>query len=368
LIQRDKLPKNCLRNAMIVQEEEIEYYAARLKSRELEGLLLDLNSTKNMDEINRAVKIITLRNSQRIIKLISILSQYYYDSLSLNILCKRITENCTKKQLKENSYLHKIGMKDNKIVAFMQAISQEGQDMTVTCEKYGVSEKSPLAMEGFLAYFNKCDKTAFLINYKKMIILIEELPIQKIFEMLANYLNVFNLIEYIESVNLAILDKLEQPYVSVEWKPFSVELREKFAHWSYLYRLKIHCEENPEKLNALIKYFEYVRTSYEINEGEILIIDFGWVVLANVKGSMDSYLYDKRLFEKEMSQWEQDIEIVPSFLDGIKDIMTARHFMLTEDDSRCIKLTLEDIHYYYAQEVLDIKLGLEPDMRNHDVK
>ena len=368
LVQRDRFPENCLKRAMSFQEDKVEYYAAHLKNRELDGLLLDLVTTQNIDEINRAIKIICQRKSYRLIKLISILSQYHYDSKSINTLCKEMVKVYTEKQIETNSYIRKFGTREDKVIVLMQAISEEGQDMEAVCKKYYINEKSPLAMEGFLAYFCKCDKTAFLINCKIMITLIEAYSIDEIHEMTLNYLAKLNLIEFNDNVNLAILGKFGQPYVSPEWQHFSVGIRDKFAQWNYLYRLKIHCEGQPEKFRVMVKYFEHVRTNYQIKDGEILITDFGWVVLADVKGSSDSYLYDKRRFENEMLKWQQDEEKVPSFLGNNREIMTARRFMLTEDDSRCIKLTFEDIHYYYIEEVLDIKLGIEPDMRNHDIK
>ena len=41
--------------------------------------------------------------------------------------------------------------------------------------------------------------------------------------------------------------------------------------------------------------------------------------------------------------------------------------MLSTKDAPCIKLTFEGIHYYYVVEVMDIKIGYEPDMRKHHI-
>jgi len=42
--------------------------------------------------------------------------------------------------------------------------------------------------------------------------------------------------------------------------------------------------------------------------------------------------------------------------------------MLSDSDSGIIKLGFEDVDYYYTQEVLDIKLKIEPDMRVKEAK
>lgn len=367
LTARDKFPKDCLKKAMAVEEDKIEDYAFRLKNKELEGLLLDVVPLKDKDEINRAVKIICLRRSQRIAKLISFLTQYHYDSSAVNILCKEMTLACNETQIKQGSFLWKFGKVNNKIAALEEAILEEGHDMDAVCKKYGISEKSPFAMVGFLTYFGKCDKTAFLINYKRMILLIQTFSVKAVNKMLSNYLNALSLIEYSDEVNMAIADKLGQPYVSADWKPFPTELRDKFAQWSYMYRLKIHCQGQPEKSRILVKYFEQVRTNYEIQEEQVLIMDFGWIILADVKGSSESYLYDKNLFNKEMNAWKNDEYALPAFIKERREILTARQFMLSTDDAPCIKICYEDIHYYYIPEVLDIKMGLEPDMRERNL-
>lgn len=367
VVPKERFPQNCLRQAAEVDEAHIADYAFGLKGRQLEALMHGLTEAQDWRQVKRAVDILCIRRSQRLAKLIGFLAQYHYNSPSVSYLCERFTRACVEGQIKEESFLWRFGAEKDKIAAFENAIAGEGQDMEAASRKYGVSENSPMAIAGFLSYFNRCDKTAFLINYKKVIALMKKLPVSVVFNMIANYLKALNLVEYDDNVNTAISEKLGQPYISAEWEAFPTALRDKFAQWSYLNRLKIHCEGRPEKFRILVNYFEHVRTNYALSDGHILITDFGWLILVDVKGSNESYLYEKKLFDKEMDAWDNDENALPSFFSTKQDILTARQFMLSTLDAPCIKLSYEDIEYYIS-EVLDIKLGIEPDMRSLKLK
>lgn len=367
LIERDRFPADCLKKAMAVKKSEIESYAANLKTKEIEGLLLDVVLVNNKEEAERASQILLYRKSPRIIKLVSFLSQYHYDSYGVNFICS-VLANKAGDLLNENSYIKKFGNENDKVRSLAQVFGKEKQDLWNVCKKYGILEMCPLALESYLLFFLDCDKTAFLINYEKVIVLIRNYAEEKIHGILLNYLNGFAFVEYSDEINMAIVEKLGRPYVSQEWYPFSKELRDKFAQWYYLHQLKQHCQEQPQKFDLLIKYFELVRTNFTINEDNVLITDFGNIIIVDIKGKLDSFLYDKFLFEKEMAIWRESEEILPTFLRSNEKAMTAREFMLSTETAYCVKLTFSDVDYYYIDEVLEIKLGLEPDMRKNKTK
>jgi len=368
LIERERFPRDCLKRAMDAGEARVDDYAASLKARELEGLLLDLVSAEDTDEINRAVRIIRLRISGRIIKLASILCQYHYDAPGIKLLCKEMANTIKAVNGDQVSFLGKFGSEEDKITALSKAVNEEGQDIDAVYKKYDISERSPMALEGYLDFLSNCDKTGCLINYKRIIILINNLSITDLTGTITNYLSSLALIENQDSVNSAILEKLGDPYISPYWQTYSTELRVKFAQWSYLYRLKSHCKGQEKKFELLVKYFNHVKTNYILTEEEVLITDFGLILVADVKGSAESYLYDKRLFDNEMAAWRQNSESLPAFLKRRANIPSDRDFMLSTVDAPCIKLSYQGIQRYYFDEVLDIKIGLEPDMRKYRIK
>lgn len=366
LVDRADFPENSLDNAMKISDNDLENYTVHLKNKDIEGLLLDLVDAESVNEINRAVKIIALRSTKRILKLISYLSQYNYDSVGINILCANMSK--IKELSDSNAYIKRFGMESDKVLALVKVISVEGQNMDAILKKYNILPESKLAMDSCLEYFKGCDKNAFLINNQMMLRLINEFPAEKASEMLINYFDKLSLVEYLDEINLAVLYKFGQPTDSDNWHSFPQDIQDKFTYWCHLYRLKIHCKGQKIKFNVLVKYFEYVKTNYTIDELNTLITDFGDVVLADVEDDINIYLYDKYAFKREMTEWEFNKEILPTFITGGKNAISARDFMLSVDDPQCIKLTFDDIDYYYIDEILEIKLGLEPDMRSDSIK
>jgi hypothetical protein len=69
----------------------------------------------------------------------------------------------------------------------------------------------------------------------------------------------------------------------------------------------------------------------------------------------------KELYVEDMDNSPEPYQ--PTFLRMDKKNLTARDFMIEEIEEPCIKLSYEGIDVLYINEMLDIKMGLEPDMR-----
>ena len=367
LLDRKLLPANALKKALTVKKSDLAFYAANLKGQELEGILLDLITSENDAEIQRATEIVCHRISKRIIKLISKLTQYHYRSYGIDKLRKEVYRQCDIAAFPNEHFLNTFGSADDLIKALTQILLKKNSNIRDIYTYYEISEKSPLAYASSFMFFRRCDKTGFLLNYDYLANLLELFQTKMTVPIVSHYLNSMTLIEYDDTINHIIAKKFGQPYTSVEWEPFSKDLRDKFAQWNYLQRLKLHCEGNPKKFQILMQYLPEVRTNYEINEINALVIDLGALVIVDVPNRSDAYLYEKNLFETEMRAWQNDQGSLPTFLNKKKEILSAREFMLSTKDAPCIKLTFEGIHYYYIEEVMDIKIGYEPDMRKHHV-
>lgn len=368
LVERGRFPRNCIKRAMTIDEYKVAAYALALTGKEVEALMLELTTSVDLAEIKRAVNIVCLRSSRRIIKLTTMLCQYNYDAQGVKLLCSEIVDADSNGNIPRESFLGKFGKAEDKIAVFTEAVLEEGQDIHAVYLKYGILEESPMAMEGSYSFFGTCEKTAFLMNCRLMIKLMEQYSKVKLTSILTNYLESLSVAEYNDNINLVILDKLGEPYVSPDWEAYDSHLWDKFAQWNYLYKLKLHCKDRPEKFHVLVKYYGQVRTNYTICDDSVLITDFGWLIMADEKECEDGYLYDRSFFEKEMAEWKSDPERVPTFLKKNWGILTAREYMLSTEDAPCIKFTFRGIHRYYIQEILDIKLNLEPDMRSIHVK
>lgn len=364
LVSRDIFPEDCLKKAMLIKEDMVFDYAVSLKNKEIDGLLLDIVSSENDEEIDRVSKIINIRISKRIVKLISYLSQYNYQSKSIDLIIKNIIG--LKNSLYNSGYLSRFAKADDKIEYFKQTLGKFDDDIHKTFTKYQISEKSPLALQVQLKFFADCEKNSFFINETVFCLLIKTTEKDRTIGVIKNYLDKLSVTEYIDEVNLIIISIFGKPDELSNWQEFDKSIKDKFLDWIYLYNVKRHCQGNKKKFKSLFKYFEHVKSVYEISD-DILVIDFGELLVAGQTGEINSFLYEKNLFNNEIDTLEE-FGILPTMLDENRDIMTAREFMLSDSDSGIIKLGFDDVDFYYSQEVLDIKLALEPDMRVKDVK
>ncbi len=361
LISREIVPSSVLQKAMAFRLEQLRPHALRLNSAELDGLLMELTQCRDPELINRGIQVLCERCSPRILKLLSAVMQYYFESPAIDLLGKTITERCRALIMPE-SFLFKFAPNDNKPATLVETILEHKHDIHSVYKKYNIADQSPLAMQGSVLYFGSCDKNVYLRNYIELIGLIRSLSADAAFEIIQHYLDCLQIAEYIDLVNTAIAEKLGQPYISVDWKNYPIDLRDKFTQWSFLFRLKSHCKGMPQKFRVLVKYFKHIRNNYLFDGDETLIMDFGWLVLADPKNAIEAYLYKKDFFEQETAAWR--IKGQPTtFMKKNSEIMTSREFMLSMSDSPCIKLIFEDVQYFFIEEVLDIKLEIEPDMR-----
>lgn len=359
LVERSRFPIDVLKNI-----NDLEYGAAVdiFRGRELEALVLEIADSDDMQELTKGVAILCERMTPRLLRLLNALYQYRYDAAGLKLLLGKLWDGGKAGLMEDGSFLSVFGKSQNIIAELADTIAKEGNNIDNTFLKYGIIKGSPLALETYFEYFSRCEKIGCMINHEALTSIILESETERLKSIINNYMDSFAMVEYIDNVSLAILNRLGDPYISTEWAVYSNETRDKFARWSYLWRMKEHCKDQPEKFNILMGYIEFIKTNYYLTETDVLITDLGWMLLADVRNG-DTFLYEKRAFEKEMENWRLEPENLPTFMKPYADILTGRKFMLSVDDAPCIRLGYEGINKYYVEEVLNIKTGVEPDMR-----
>ncbi|SHJ37280.1 hypothetical protein [Parasporobacterium paucivorans] len=380
-IPRELLPQNVLQETMELKAGDIRHYAVRLKGKELEGLILDLRETAKREEMQRAAEILTYRISPRILKLLTILYQYHSDSEGLNLVLNRMAGIIEEKDdsSREAAFVRRFGAVEDKVSAACGAVDEYEMDIDKCFQALGIYRQSPFAEEVVLCYLGNTSREGMMTNRAWIVSAIGYHENTRLYPLISNYLSAFSLIELHDGINLAILNKIGQPYTSPDWEPYKVDLRDKFAQWCFLHQLKLHSIRFPKKFSVLRKYYDQVRSSYVVKEENLMVIDLGDIVIADTADDPYSFFYEKRVFEKEMADWkasqeeqenwsseageERPREYRPSFLRLDKRNLTARDFMIEEIEEPCIKLSYEGIDVLYIQEMLDIKIGLEPDMR-----
>ena len=380
-LKRETLPEGILDRAMALPELQIKSFGAGLKGKELEGLILDLRDTEDPDRIYRGCQILAQRSTKRILKLLTILYQYNYSSHGLNTALHQMAEQLQRRghHSPEEAFVWHLGLEEKKMPVVSRMIEENENSISACFKALNISEMSPFAKETAYLYLTDAPREGFKVNTRWLVATIQERWEEELKKVVRHYLESFQLHDYQDGVNLEILKKLGRPYDSMEWDGFSKEIKDRFTQWHYLHRLRIHSMQHPKKYIILSKYLLQVVNSYELRDEELMVIDFGDIVLADVAGSPYSFFYEKEAFEKEMTQWEiskreaaawePDNEEdppkvqIPTFLRKDKDNRTARDFIIEEVEEACVKLSYEGIDILYIDEMLDIKMGLEPDLR-----
>jgi len=364
-LDRGFLPRGVLAEALQHNQSELKNYAMGLTGKQLEGLLFELKEAKEQEKIQRVVQILIVRISSRLIRLLTILYQFNDSSAGLNEglqeICGMLKQNSAR--IPEEAFVRRFGDTDDKVKAVKEAIEEMRWNITECFKAYAIHEKSIFAEKCVLSYLNTANRAGLLLNRSWILKILDSRPAAELKILIEKYLSTFGLAEYHDGINLAILNKLGRPYESPDWEAYPAELKKKFSEWCFLHQLKLHTMKVPKKYSVLSKYADRVRTSYTVNEEKLFIIDFGEIVIADIYDRPYSFFYQTEMFEREMAAWQDDEAKLPAFIRIDKKNLTARDFIIEEAEEPCVKLSYEGIDILYIQEMLDIKMGIEPDIR-----
>jgi hypothetical protein len=249
------------------------------------------------------------------------------------------------------------------VEAVREAIEEMRWNITECFKVYAIHAKSAFAEKCVLSYLNTANRAGLLLNRSWIVKTLENQLAVESKILVENYLSTFGLAEYHDGINLAILNKFGRPYDSPDWEAYPAELKKRFSEWCFLHQLKLHTIKIPKKYSVLSKYADRVKTSDAVKEENLFIIDFGEIVIADIYDRPYSFFYQKEMFEREMAAWQADETALPAFIRIDKRNLTARDFIIEEVEEPCVKLSYEGIDVLYIQEMVDIKMGIEPDMR-----
>lgn len=375
-IRKDLLPQNTLSTAMGLPASHLKAYAAGLKGRELDGLLLELRDAEKPEEMERGVRILELRWSERLAKLLTVLYQYNYNSKGLSAALRKLSqileEDGKNGDGKEAAFIRRFGGKEDKFAAASEAIREHDMDIGWCFRDCKIQCESPFALEAALRFLNHAEAEGFSKNRSHVVRTLEKHKPEQVHRLINNYLSRFTQVEMDDGINLAILQMLGRDLEAPEWLAYDAKLRRRFRQWLYLHDLKMHSLQYPKKYAVLSEYYEQVNGSRHISEENLFLIDFGDLVISDISTDPFSHFCDKETFEKEMQLWENSKEnqepYRPVFLRPDKKTASARDFIIEEIEAPCVRLSYEGVDVLYIQEMLDIKMGLEPDMRRKQLE
>jgi len=359
------------KNAMSVSESNLEKYAFSLGGRSIENVLFALfeHSEANPDsqETARLLEILAYRMSKRLLEIIWQLYQFKYkdDNSNLSLILKMSVDFIEKEELKTpEAEMLKIFYNDKGKDKAVEMLNRQSLPINSFAGFYKFNLKSPMLKSIAVKYLGQCEKSVYAFNEAWMNRIISEVNYSKLEKLLINYLTCFSEEEYIDSINISILDKIGYPYTSSDWVDIPDDLKRKFSNWNALKLMAEHFQTRTNKKYTLLKeYINYTKKVMTLREGQLLIVDFGRFVIADdVTIDYYSYLIEKSHFEKIKEELEQ--KLVSSFSSNNQDLfLEARDYIIEETESNVLQLDYRDVGKLYIKKTLNIMLGLVTDSR-----
>ena len=365
-VKRESLPDTILPEVAGLDEKALKARAFLLTGRELDALLLDLAGCRGPLSIEAGTKLLRYRFSPRVLKLMTRLYQYNMDSPGLAVAAREMVGEAKVRNHypKEGLFLFRFGEAEDPAEALIAVLAEDGGNIDGFCSHYAIDPDSPLAQKSFLLYLIRGTREALLLNKKWLLQYLEREEPEVLTPLIENYLNTFALAEFSRSVNLMIRDRLGEPHESPLWEPYTGKEREVFAQWSFLHELKVHSVDYPEKYRVLSSYYDQIISCKLTPDQQILVIDFGVMVILDPADRPYSFYCRRTFYEEQMRQHEDSTHWLLSAMEKKGPIVTARDFIIENREDKCMRITYEGIESLYINEMLDIKMGLEPDMRN----
>ena len=368
-LDRSRLPKSILEQIEALEGPDMQAFAHSLSAAQLDALIYDLPTIKNAQLGKRTAIVLLNRLSPRILKLIFSLYQDHCDSASVEHVGRILAQEAKNRNISSEVTAFFLLFSEEKDLfeGINERIFLESMDLAGFFSGYSIRMDSRLAFRIREKFFETADKQAFSHNFSQLAFHIKHSKTQELTNIIRRYLGEIAITDFPDGVNLAILETLGDPYLSSDWIAYTVEERNKFAQWVFLYRLKIHAVKYPRKFEVLSKYFERIISSYGWENQPVLIIDFGEIVVADLRDKPFSLFYQRKDFEYEVKNWKEK-EIPPAFIRMDKDQTTARDYIIEDKESNSLQLRYEGVDFLYIEELLDIKMGLEPEFRRRKSK
>lgn len=340
----------------------LENYAATLKSREIESLILILPTA---DDRAKAciLRILDARANRRLLELYWPFFQYHFEDDNVlegaKILLGRLPDKDRSAQQYKNLALFTEG---NGFSSLLEKLNSDRVALGLFIVKEQLLAESPLTIRMTELYFYQCQKEGFLLNEKRLLSIFGMTEPDSAKKILINYLTCLDRTEYLFDVNSYIQGRWGEPTQSADWSDVPAALRRKFTDWISYRRLYTHFSQNQLKLKILNDYIPYILHIRLRHDGRYMAADFGdFVIVDDNELSSYSYLLKKSLYE-EISESLEKFSVEYIKLTRSR-ITAARDYIIEEAEDTFMQLEYEDLGRLYIRDMLNIILNLAPDLR-----
>lgn len=341
-----------------VHEHSPEKFALSLGRAELESCLLELLTETTLRREQELLRIMAIRMSPWLTKLIWAFAQFDY---KLPVLREAATlaaasPNCAEELLKIISGKDK---DKDLIFTIVETLLQEGGELCKFISKYNIIAGSSMAKAVIRQFFQQTGETDFLVNEEYFLDMVGTESEEDLRPCLINYLERSWRHFSSRKINRALLKRFGLPEEdsSIIWQNIDPSLITKYKRWIFTDIMEEHFGLKSRKYILFGKFCEAIRRIKLFKDGHILVLDFGHFGIVNIRNMKEnSYLMEKNKLETEMENLEAEDE--PSWLKNRLPI-EARDVIIEEKSSDILILNIAGVGKLFAQELMEELLRKE---------
>ncbi len=339
-----------------VPEDLLEVFALSLGKEELESCLLELLSEPDFQRKHELLRIMEVRMSARLTRLIWALVQYDYELPAMRELAAlaAASPSCAEELLKTL-----FAKQQDLIPAIVDILCQEGGELYPFIVHYSLIAESPLVQAVAKQYFQQTDEKGFLMNEELFLELIRTTSEETFESCLIHYLELSWRYFSSRKINKTLLHRFGLPDESGSaiWKGLEPSLRIKYRHWILIDVMEEHFGLDSKK-NALFgKFYEDILSISFLQDHNIMVLDFGQFGIINLRTMKDqAYLMDQTTLAMELKEIEGEGE--PHWLKRRLKI-EARDVIIEEKSCDILILNIEGVGKLFVQELMEELLRKE---------
>lgn len=366
-----------------LRDDDLPRYAVKMDGRSVETLLFALlagpdradgsggdggsgsdgSSGSDGARRERLERLLELRFSRRIVVLICAFYAWRYEDGEMACLAESAAGYAAGRGL-DIPQVHMLKLAvgsrgEAKDIAEALAAEVVGEDSHLNSffRKYDLDRESPLALATVKKTLAVCGRKGYTLNEGWMLRLIragEAGP-----EILEHYIGSLDEHDYSLKINLAIIEARGRPVSPDDWPDVAARYKQKFIRWCFLKEFQDYYAANYVKLRFFTAYLPHIKNAGLMGEADasgMLVVDFGEFVVLDTEGESDySYLCEKDVFARVWGDQGLAVEK--------EKILGAREYILEDAQDQLTRLSFHAVGQLYAKEMIDILLGLMPDVR-----
>ncbi|NLB43034.1 MAG: hypothetical protein GX815_12435 [Clostridiales bacterium] len=329
----------------------LKEYAISLPNSKLELIFHALMKEVTLEQKEKLFTIMNLRMKKRFYKYNWIMLLEHYTNVNLQESFALIAEHMKEKvPSKYNlSLASKVSFEDDNIVEHaIDVLKSEESTLNDFFTRYGIKKESNFGKALIQDFFLHCDSDGFQKNSQLFLAEIQN-PKNSHSPQISHYLEVMNVLEYVEDINNYLLNLYNSQDDSCGiWAAISEKLKVKLIEWSKLKDLGKYMGIHSEKYYFWRNYYTAIEKTEWYPELHIMLLYLpGHVVIDAGKDKDASYLYKRAAFNIDnLANWSLDPELVVSMKDAI----------LENKRSEIYELNYEGLGKLYIRDYLEMTL------------